>query len=694
MEKIDVTTTDITQENVERLAELFPSVATEVTDDEGNVHAAIDFDALRDLLGDVAEGQRERYQFTWPGKRKAKEEARRPTTKAMRPEMGKSVNWDTTQNLYIEGDNLEALRIMRNTYAAQIKLIYIDPPYNTGYDFIYDDDFAQTHAAYDTLSGDYDEDGGRLVSNPDSNGRFHSDWCSMIYSRLLIARDLLSKDGAIFISISDAELDNLKKICDEVFGATNYINTVSVLAKNTAGASGGGEDKRLKKNIEYLLIYAKDYLYLPPFKSVFEKREISELVDEYVEQGKSWKYTSVLIDPGVKEYCCSTVDGEGNEIKIYTRQNPIIKSVSQLARESGLDEADIYHSYGPKIFQTTNAQSSIRTRVMAARQEHGIIEDLISIEYVPRSGKRKGNVYEQFYKGEQARLFVWLADTAEEIDGVLYKLERRGTFWDFVGETKNLTKEGGVAFPNGKKPVKLIETIIEMQLSNDDIVLDFFSGSATTAHAVFNKALDGLSCHFILVQLPENLDRQSLDANDGDYFNICDIGEERIRRAGKKIVEEVEEANRQLKLGEDPKPIPDVGFRVLRIDSSNFSETYLTPDDYAQATLDLYEDNVKPGRSGLDLLFQVLPTLRIPYSARIDETDICGKKVFIVNGGRAPKLVACFDTEVNKECIEKIAKMRPIYAVFRDASMADDATAANFEELFKTFSPDTERKVI
>ena len=452
IKKIEHTTPDITQENIERLTELFPQVATEVRDEDGAVREAVDFDTLRDLLGGgIAEGQRERYQFTWPGKAKAKLEARRPCDKTMKPHPEKSVNWDTTQNIYIEGDNLEALKLMRETYAGKVKLIYIDHPYNTGHDFIYDDDFVQTYEEYDSQSGEYDGEGGRLVANPDSNGRFHSDWCSMMYPRLLLARDLLSDDGVIFISIDDNEQVNLRRICDEIFGESSMVT-----------------------------------------------------------------------------------DGSA-------------------------------------------------------------------------------------------------------------------------------------------------------------IICDFFSGSATTAHAVIQQNLeDGGYRKFLLVQLPESCSNDASAQKNG-FSTICDIGEERIRRAGKKIVEEVEVANAQLKLGEDPKPVPDIGFRVFSIDSSNFLDTYSEPGEQTQASLLSLVDNLKEDRTPEDLLFQVLPTFRIPYSARVEKMDVAGATCFNVNDGQ---LIACFDMPVSTDAIEKIAQMKPIYAVFRDASFASDSDAANFEELFKTYSPDTVRRVI
>lgn len=362
-----------------------------------------------------------------------------------------------TENMLIHGDNLLALKALEKDYAGQIKCIYIDPPYNTGSAFEHYDDNLE-----------------------------HSIWLSLMGKRLEILRNLLSEDGTIWIQIDDEEQAYLKVLCDEIFGRNNFINMVSVNMKNIAGASGGGEDKRLKKNCEFILAYAKKYADMPMFNSAYEYTEMSELIQQYLDNGVSWKYTSILFDEGEKKYIGSTEDGNGDEIKVYLRENVNIKSVKKVASEEKITEKEAYRKYGTKIFQTTNAQSSIRSRVMEYRKEQKVDEDVISIEYVPKTGKNKGKVYEQFYKGEKCRLFVWLRDTSEVIDGELYKKEAQGTYWDYTGQMKNLTKEGDVIFPNGKKPEALIQRIFDMTTNKSDLVLDSFLGSGTTA-AVAHK---------------------------------------------------------------------------------------------------------------------------------------------------------------------------------------------------------------
>lgn len=362
----------------------------------------------------------------------------------------------------IEGDNLAALQLLLKTHRGKIDLIYIDPPYNTGSnDFIYDDCFVDK------------EDGYR-----------HSKWMSFIEKRLLIAKQLLTSEGTIFIQISDIELAQLKNLCDATFGEENFLNIISVNMKNIAGASGGGEDKRFKKNCEYILVYAKNYALLPIFNGAYEYTEMSELIQQYIDNGVSWKYTSVLVEPGEKVYVGSTIDGDGNDIRIFVRKNPVIKSIKQVAALDGISEKDAYKKYGSKVFRTTNAQSSIRTRVISAREELKIEESIISIEYIPKTGKNKGKVYEQFYKDKICNLFVWLRDTSEEIEGVLYKKELQGTYWNFTAGMKNLTKEGNIEFSNGKKPLALMQRIISLFPQNNITVLDFFAGSGSTGHAV------------------------------------------------------------------------------------------------------------------------------------------------------------------------------------------------------------------
>ena len=366
----------------------------------------------------------------------------------------KSYGDPRSENMLIHGDNLIALQALQQDFYGSIKCIYIDPPYNTG---------------------------SALVGQKYDDNLEHSTWLTLMRSRLVLLRELLCEEGTIWIQIDDEEQAYLKVLCDEVFGRGNFVNMISVNMKNIAGVSGGGEDKRLKKNCEYILIYAKDYSLLPLFNGPYTYTEISDLVQQYAEEGKSWKYTSVLVEPGEKEYYGSTVDGDGNEIKVYLRKNPVMMSIKQVATRDGITEKEAYQKYGISIFQTTNAQSSIRTRVMEYRAEKGISEDLISIEYVPRTGKNRGTVYEQFYKGDKCRLFVWLKDTSEVIDGELFKKDLQGTYWDMNAWMKNLTKEGSVEFGNGKKPEQLIRQIFEMTTEPGDWDLDSFLGSGTTA---------------------------------------------------------------------------------------------------------------------------------------------------------------------------------------------------------------------
>ena len=404
--------------------------------------------------------------------------------------------------------------------------------------------------------------------------------------------------------------------------------------------------------------------------------------EEYRNAGISWKYTTALVNPGEKIYVGSTFDGDGLEIKIYKRIGFIIKSVGQIMKEENLTEKEVYDRYAYCIYQTAMPQSSIRPRVMEKVRQIGIESDLYSIEYVPKTGRNKGNTYEQFYKGENFRLFAWLKDVAEEINGILYKKDLQGTLWDFVGETKNLTKEGDVPFPNGKKPVRLLKQMLTMLTSGNDYVLDFFSGSATTAHAVMKlNAEDGGHRKFIMVQLPEKTDEKS-EAYKAGYKNICEIGKERIRRAGRKIKEDA---------GLTAPADLDIGFRCLRLDESNMKPVYYTPDEVGQQDLFSLVDNVKEDRTPEDLLFQVMLDLGVLLSSPIEVKEIAGKRVFNVAEGF---LLACFDHDVTEETVKAIAQMKPYYAVFRDSSMANDSVATNFDQIFETYSPETVRKVL
>lgn len=624
MEKLSHVTESIINENVERLAALFPEVVTEVRGPDGSLRHTIDVDALRERVGDVAEGQRERYQFTWPGKREAKQEAYRQIDKCLRPCQEESVNWDTTQNLYIEGDNLDALKLLRNTYAGKVKMIYIDPPYNTGHDFIYDDDFAQTKADYDAESGDYDEEGGRLVANPESNGRFHSDWCSMMYPRLLLARDLLSEDGALFISIDDAEVDSVKKIMAEVFGSQGFVGLFCRKTKSGGGSASG----TCAVEHDYVLVFAKSNSDMNPLGQRFDEKYLSRY-KECDEMGRFFWDTMERSSTKTRPYLIEAPDGTLLSGKWF-------------------------------------------------RSEETFKEDLKNgeVRFLKKSNGWSVQFKQRLAETKRLRTILETADLTDK---------------KYRSLTEELYDIVDCSLGHPPKPLSLMKTLIYSISRKEDIILDFFSGSATTAHAVMQlNAEDGGNRRFIMVQLPEVCDERSEAAKAG-YKNICEIGKERIRRAGRKIAAEVEEQNRQPKLGEEPKKVPDIGFRVLKIDSSNFEDVSAEPAEYTQQTLAGLADNLKPGRTAEDLLFQVMLQFQIPLSAKIEKCDVNGSGVFSVDDGR---LVACFDRNVATETIVAMAKLQPDYAVMRDASFTGDDAVSNFGELFKTYSSATITRVV
>lgn len=656
MEKLDGKTLDLTKENINALKTLFPEVVTE---------GKIDFDKLKLVLGEEIETNKEKYEFTWHGKAQSLKLAQVPSTGTLRPDKESSKSWDTTENLYIEGDNLEVLKLLQKSYFGKVKMIYIDPPYNTGQDFVYKDDFKDNVSNYLEITKQKNK------INPETNGRFHTDWLNMLYPRLKLAKNLLTEDGVIFISIDDNELENLIKTCDEIFSPDNYINTIAVRMKNIAGASGGGQDKRLKKNIEYVVCYAKDYSAFNSFNNVYDYTPLNELLQQYKDQGTSWKYTSVLVSEGEKKYVGSTIDGDGNEIKIYSRHEYVIKSINQIVKDEELSENEAYNKYATKIFQTQMPQSSIRPRVMEKVKELGINNDLYSIEYVPKTGRNKGKVYEQFYKGENFRLFAWLKDVTEEIDGILFKKDLQGTLWDFVGGTKNLTKEGGVPFPNGKKPLALIERLISMQTDSDSLILDFFSGSATTAHAVIKlNAQDEGKRKFIMVQLPESTDENSEEAKDG-FKNICEIGKERIRRAGDKIVEETGKTNL------------DIGFKVFKLDSSNVKLWDPNIENLEDNLFELQE-NIKDDRSKEDLLFEILLKIGIPLTTPIEEVNVNGKVIYNVGFGA---VLLCLENEIELDIVHEIIKLKPedfeSKVIFKETGFLNDSVKTNAIQTLK-----------
>lgn len=683
MEKVELRTADIAAENAAKLAELFPDIVTEVLDEDGNVRHSIDVEALKAHVGDIAEDKRERYQFTWPGKQKARAEAIRPIDKTMRPCVDESVNWDTTENLYIEGDNLDALKILRETYAGAVDIIYIDPPYNTGTDLIYNDTFFMSEFDAARLDADYDEDGGRMVRNLETKGSFHSDWCSMIYPRLLLARDLLADDGALFISIDECESENLRKITDEVFGPTNFVAEL-------AWAGGRKNDSQfISVSHEYVLCYAKSKQLLKDRKTVWreKKQGLEEIYAKYdelrlrfgdndreVQRGlKAWFKSLPASHPSKAHKHYSSVDGNG------------VYFAADISWPGG---------GGPKyevLHPVTGRPVAVPSRgwLFGTAERMKEVVESGRVEFGP--DETKVPCYKRYLKECELQAPY----------SVIYK--------DGRAASKRLDSLMGAKVFDNPKDEEILQKILSLPQKRDALIMDFFAGSGTTAHACMKlNAEDGGSRRFIVVQYPENLDenlshvtKASAKAVLKSAISLCNslqephvlsvISKERIRRAGAKIAAEVEESNAQFKLDEEPGRVPDIGFRVLKIDSSNFEDVSRTPDTLFQDALFSLADNVKPGRTPEDILFQLFPKLEIPYTARIDTFDICGKTVYSVDDDT---LVACFDRGVPEDVVRAMAEREPAWAVLRDASFTGDDALANFEEIFKTVSPETKTRVV
>ena len=574
------------------------------------VSRTIDIDVLRqEINGNVIEGKEERYEFTWPEKKKAIIEANSPINKTLRPIREESVNFDTTENLYIEGDNLEALKLLRETYLGKIKMIYIDPPYNTGSDFIYNDDFSQSEEEYKEISGNYDEDGNRLFKNTESNGRFHTDWLNMIYPRLKLARDLLTDDGVIFISIDDNEQANLKKVCDEIFGNSNVKGVFTW--RKTHTQTNIGDFARVK---EYILCYSKNIK-----KIFFNKIPLTNLSE--------YRY----------------IDDKGNKFR----------------RINLIDNTRGRYEYSITNFDGKN----ISGKWMKPKEE---IEEMIKNKEVYWAGQTpygKNYLSKMLEKGQIANDFL----------GIDYGTNQRSTM------KLDKLMEGRIF--DFSKPIELLKHFLILGSHPNSIILDFFSGSATTAHAVMQlNAEDGGNRKYIMVQLPDpdEIDKKS-DAYKEGYKNICEIGKERIRRASKKLKEE------------NPNSNFDDGFRVLRIDSSNMKDVYYKPEEFIQENLKMFESNIKEDRSGEDLLFQVMLDLGIELSNKIEEKFIQNNKIYDVGENF---LIACFDENITEEVVTEIAKLKPFFAIFKEGKNLTDDTLINFEEIFKTYSPDTKRRVL
>lgn len=679
MDKLRMQTANKADENFRKLAAMFPNAVTETINENGEVVRAIDKDVLmQEISCTVVDGNEERYQFTWPDKKKSVLLANAPINKTLRPvredetvptgadSEGKpycssgSVNFDTTENLYIEGDNLEVLKLLQETYLGKIKMIYIDPPYNTGHDFVYEDDFAQSTDEYLANSGQYDEDGNRMVQNTESNGRFHTDWLNMIYPRLKLAKDLMADDGLIFISINEIEQSNLEKVCDEVFGSSNHVATF--VWKNKYGP--GAFTKGVAYLHEYIICYAKNYpLNVEATLSDAEVEKYNKADEKFSIRG------GYITQP------LATKSKDDRPNLVY----PLIHNGVEIWPDKQWiwEKKRLYDAYqkGEIVINEKNGKYSVRFK-QYLRDENGVM--------------RKG-------KPLSLLTFVFNQDGTKEIDELL----GRGVF----------------DFP---KPTDLIKYFLSLRINEIDdknyTVLDFFSGSSTTAHAVMRQnAEDGGRRKFIMVQLPQKCEKGTVAQKNG-FTNICEISKERIRRAGQKIQEERLEAIALSKhewdqttfyaehkeecdrLGHLPDeyfakehPPIDTGFRVLKCDTSNMKEVYYNPAEYEASLFSSLEDNIKEDRTPEDLLFQVMLDLGILLSSKIEETTIAGKKVFNVEDNY---LIACFDSDVTEESITAIAKQKPYYFVMRDSSMASDSVATNFDQIFATYSPDTVRKVL
>ena len=658
MDKLRMQTANKADENFRKLAAMFPNAVTETINENGEVVRAIDKDVLmQEISCTVVDGNEERYQFTWPDKKKSVLLANAPINKTLRPCREESVDFDTTENLYIEGDNLEVLKLLQETYLGKIKMIYIDPPYNTGNDFVYEDDFAQSTDEYLANSGQYDEDGNRMVQNTESNGRFHTDWLNMIYPRLRIAKDLLAGNGVIFISIDDNEIENMKKLCDEVYGATSFVAQLVWEKKK----KGSFLSKSITNVKEYILVYCKN---IDGFEGL-----IGEINDEE------------------ETYPCINAV---NKRELRTIPAGI---------ESKYRDKDFFMPKGSEISDTTmsivlHSDLVIKNGVLAeeltlegnwrysqaAMKEYALKKEL----YITRDLYLRRIVRETRYKTMKDLLSRVGEDTEIAHTEMVDTKNLNSSGW---GSNEDADEELRLIFGIQKlmdypKPVRLLLKLLASYRDSDDyIVLDFFSGSATTAHATIKlNAQDGGKRKFIMVQLPELTDEKS-PAYKAGYKTICEIGKERIRRAGQKIKEDSPLTTRDL----------DTGFRVLKCDTSNMKAVYYNPAEYEASLFSRLEDNIKEDRTPEDLLFQVMLDLGVLLSSKIEETTIAGKKVFNVEDNY---LIACFDSDVTEETIKAIAKQKPYYFVMRDSSMANDSVATNFDQIFATYSPDTVRKVL
>lgn len=634
MEHLNMQSMDKVAANVEKIRELFPNCVTERINNEGKLEHAIDFDMLKQELSDhVVDGLQERYQFTWPDKRKAILAANAPINKTLRPCREESVDFDNTENLYIEGDNLEVLKLLQETYLGKVKMIYIDPPYNTGNDFVYEDDFKQSADEYIDNSGQLDEEGNRLVANTESNGRFHTDWLNMIYPRLKLAKDLLSEDGVIFISIDDNEVENLKKIGDEIFGVNNYCGMIPYRKRTTKTDVPFG----ISQDFEWIIIFAKSNNF---FAGVPVDRKYYSTEDYPKDR---WRLSDLTTQKIASQRPNSAFDLVDPKTKKVYKYNP--RRLWAITK----DTFDDYYKKGKIVFP--DDYDFLKISVPAYR------------------------VFESEDRAKALKMYgspIALKSFSTALPNTVGMNEQGSKEIDELVGNKIFT------FP---KPTSLIKQLVLLLHCSDSLILDFFSGSATTAHAVMQlNAEDGGKRKFIMVQLQEECSENS-EAYKAGYKNICEIGKERIRRAGKKIKEENPLTTQDL----------DIGFRVLKCDSSNMEDVYFTPKEYMDKQQSLFVDNIKKDRNDEDLLFDAMLKLDTPLSSKIEKITIAGKTVYNVAQGH---LMACFDKDVTDAVITAIAKEMPSYFVMRDSSLANDSVAINFEQIFNTYSPQTVRRVL
>lgn len=622
LKHLDLNSADGTQLNLDALYQIAPSAFTEVRDDKtGVISRKVNFEVLRQLLGDHAtDGEGEMYQFTWVGKNAARAEAAKPTDKTLRPVVEDSMDWDNTKNIYIEGDNLEVLKLLQRSYMGKVKMIYIDPPYNTGNDFVYHDDFARTASEEDLEAGNVDELGNRFRKNTDTNGKFHSDWCSMIYSRLLVARSLLTEDGVIFISIDNNEIENLTKICNEVFGECNFLTTIT---RATGTPTGGGFDG-LVNELDYIVVFAKN----------------------------------------IERTTINGMEMSSKDAAIYDQEDENGRYLTRSLRRTGgedrrEDRPTMYYAIeapdGTKVYP--KGPTGYDSRWICSEQKYKELEknNLIAWKRVERDGEQKWQVHQKFY-----------------LEG---RTKAPGNLWNDVEGNKKATRDIRTLFDTKKvfdfpKPIGLVKKIISISCNKDSLILDFFSGSATTAHTIMQlNAEDGGNRHYICVQLPEETPEDS-EARKAGYTTIPEIAKERIRRAGVKIKADSPLTTQNL----------DTGFRVYRLDESNYEKVSLSPKEYKQDQLDLFANNIKADRTDLDLLYGAMLAWGVRLDLPLQTETMDGCTIYTVNEG---DLVACFSENITDNVIQAIADKSPLRVLFRDTCFKDDAQKINIYEQFK-----------